>query len=102
MNRIVSKLSSRHIPEVKTSTCENCKVVPGLAYTPSDMARLSERGVSVSTVNDQLFYDGSPAASFDIPIEMRRGVDANDAWNASRSARRRILSGHRNDKKLYD
>lgn len=102
MNRIVSKLSSTPIPTVVTSPCDNCKVVPGLAYTPSDMARMSERGISVSSVNDQLFYDGSPAAKFDVPIELRRGVDVNDAWNASRTARRRILNAHYNDKKIYD
>lgn len=102
MNRIISKLQSFLIPTVKTTQCENCKVIPGLAYTPSDMARMSDRGISISSMNDQNFYDGSPSAKFDVPIELRRGVDVNDAWNASRSSRRKILNAHYNDKKIYD
>ena len=102
MNRIVSKLSSQPIPAIITTPKDNCKVIPGLAYSPSDMARMADRGISISSINDQMFYDGSPAQKFDVPLEMRRGVDVNDAWNASRTARRRILNAHYNDKRIYD
>lgn len=101
MNRIVRKLRN-NVNLVTLKSSDNCKVVPGLSYSPSDMSRLVENGVAVSSMNDNLFYDGDKSPSFDIPLELRRGTDINDAWNAARTARRRILQAHYNDKKMYD
>lgn len=66
------------------------------------MARMVDKGIAVSSINDSIFYDGEVNPSFDVPIEEQRGVDIVDAWNASRTARKRILQAHFNDKKMYD
>lgn len=82
---------------------ENCIVKAGLAYTPSMVMELTEHGISVSGANaDAMFFDGSVSPSFDVPVERQRGVDAVDAWEASRSSRSKLIKAHLNDKRLYD
>lgn len=77
------------------------KVVPGLAFTPAQMAKMAEKGIPISTQSADQFVDGSLNPSFDIPIEDRRGVDVNDVWNASKDAKAKIINAHRKDKELY-
>lgn len=82
---------------------ENCIVKAGLAYTPSMVMELTEQGIAVSGANaDAMFFDGSASPSFDIPIERQRGVDAVDAWEASRSSRAKLITAHLKDKHMYD
>lgn len=77
------------------------KTVPGLSVTPSQIAKMSEKGIPVSTPTAEQFFDGTFNPSFDIPIEDRRGTDINDVWTASKEAKARILDAHRKDKEKY-
>ena len=61
---------------------ENDQVVrEGLAYTPSDMARLTERGMPVnSLMTGKVFYDGEENPSFNVTSDRARHVDICDLW----------------------
>ncbi len=76
-------------------------VVQGLAVTPTQVAAMTERGVSVTAAN------GNLSASEGVPdpvllFEQRRGVDISDAWNASQDAKSHLVKGHKKDKEYYD
>ena len=76
-------------------------VQSGLAYTPSQMMQLAEKGIPVSTNNqsDQNFFDGVPVGqgSFDLPLELQKGTDVADCWQASQSARKAAKKGLKAD-----
>lgn len=78
------------------------KVVPGLSVSPSQMAKMAERGIPISAQSSDAFFDGVSNPSFDIPIEDRRGIDVNAVWNAQQDARKRIINAHKLDKQAYD
>lgn len=53
----------------------------GLSMSPSEMQRMSERGVPVTTQNNEaLFYDGETRPSWDVPLDQQRGVDIATMW----------------------
>lgn len=53
----------------------------GLAYSPSDMARLQSRGMPVNGLNtSNAFFDGEENPSFDVGSERQRFVDVADLW----------------------
>lgn len=67
----------------------------GLALTPAQMADMAERGIPISTSNAQLAYDESDrVASFDLPVEDRRGVDIADVWVSQMDARKRVKDAY--------
>lgn len=76
-----------------------------LAYTPSQMMQLSERGIAVTTGNlpNDNFFDGVPVGqgSFDLPLDQQKGVDIADCWQASMSIRKKAKSGLKNDVKQF-
>lgn len=74
---------------------------PGLAITPADALRLTERGIPVSAVNASEFYDGDPNPSWTVPLERSRGVDPADAWEAQQTSRKRIRKAHLTDVEVY-
>lgn len=65
-------------------------VLNDLSYTPAEMATMSQRGASISldTLSSQASYDTD--MSFNIPFELIRGVDVNDAWEMQRNASKRV------------
>lgn len=68
-------------------------VQPNLAITPSQMAVLVDDGIPVSSsLLSGSFNDGVSNPSWDIPIDLRRGVDVAEVWNAQRSSRNNITS----------
>lgn len=74
----------------------------GLSMSPADVARCASRGIAVtSQINDSLFFDGTDNPSFELPLEMQRGVDVADVWQAQQSARKRVLDAAKRDKELY-
>lgn len=77
------------------------KAKPGLALTPAQIAKMSEQGIPITTQMSDQFFDGTLNPSFDIPLEEQRGVDINDVWNASKTAKARIIDAHKKDKELY-
>lgn len=63
----------------------------GLAYTPSDMARMHAAGMPVNSANlINSFCDGDKNPSFELPIERQRGVDIAEVWEASLTAKKKI------------
>lgn len=64
-----------------------------LALTPSKMAELVDQGipVSASQLNGE-FFDGVSNPSWDVSIDLKRGVDVAEVWQAQKSARSNITS----------
>lgn len=62
--------------------CEDDQVVrEGLAYSPSDMARLTERGMPVNSLaTGKVFIDGEENPSFHVTSDRTRYVDVADLW----------------------
>lgn len=72
-----------------------CDIItrPNLAITPSQMAKLVDDGIPVSSsMLSGAFNDGVQNPSWDLPIDQRRGVDVAQVWNVQRDARRAITS----------
>lgn len=59
----------------------------GLAYSPSKMLELAERGIPISSPNVGTFFDGVDRPEWSVPIERQRGVDPADVWQAQADAR---------------
>lgn len=56
-------------------------VIQDLAYTPSDMYKLAQKGIPVNNLNTQkAYFDGTKDASFHIGAERKRGVDVAELW----------------------
>ena len=65
--------------------CRCCEsdipVRAGLSYSPADMARLTERGMPVNSLNTgSVFIDGEENPSFDVTSDRSRHVDICDLW----------------------
>lgn len=64
------------------------KVREGLAYTPSQIAALTARGLPVNSLNTQsAYFDGSENASSFIPSDQKRHVDVADLWEEQQTIR---------------
>lgn len=60
-------------------------VQPGLALTPSQIHKMSEKGIPVTTQNlDGMFDDGVTRPSWDVPLDQQRGVDVATMWQKGR------------------
>lgn len=73
----------------------------GLAVTPSQMMDMTQRGISISNSNLD-YLEGTPNPSATVPIEQSRGVDVNDVWQASQTAKKRLKAAHIRDVQTYD
>lgn len=72
----------------------------GLAYTPADMYRLTERGMPVNNLNIQkAYYDGSPDATFYMGDERKRGVDVAELWENQQKLRAKARAAALSKKK---
>lgn len=76
-------------------------VVNNLAVTPSDMHKLTERGIPINSTNNEQFIDGTLNCTFDVPIERCRGVEAVDVWLAQCDARKKFRDAHIADVNTY-
>lgn len=66
-------------------------VQSALAYTPADMQRMAEKGVSINSMNmEGSYYYDAPTKSFDVPLQDSRGIDPADIWNAQMEARNKL------------
>lgn len=102
MIHTLKKLRNRPVP----SGCSNITkpfvyTEQNIAITPSDIQSMVERGIPVSTTNLPSFIDGTINPSFDVPIELRRGVDVVDVWDTSQTAKRTLIDAHLKDSALY-
>lgn len=67
---------------------------PDLAITPAVMAEMVDSGIPVSSQSiSGVFDDGVPNPSWDIPIDLKRGVDVAEVWQAQRDARSHVVNG---------
>ena len=94
---------SRQKPVI-TRPCVHIKTVEGLAYTPSQMNALRNKGIPISNmmVNDNLFDDGSSSGSMEYDPSLERGFNEVDAFNLSMDARKRLLKAHVDDKATFE
>lgn len=68
-------------------------VQSGLAMTPSQMQRLSERGIPVSSQNlEGMFYDGDSRPSWDVPLDQQRGIDVATMWQKRKDIAAKLRS----------
>lgn len=83
-------------PIVKVQACnlhKNDEVVQSnLAYTPSDMLNMAQRGIPIQSymLPDDSIDIGSEKPTFDIPLERRRSVDVAQLWQASQTIKRKM------------
>ncbi len=74
----------------------------GLAYTPSELQQMADRGIPVSTQNlEGQFYDGKDNPTWDVPLEQVRGIDIADMWTNRREIQRKIAKAHKSDVAKY-
>lgn len=99
MFRKIRKMALRAAPSCKFSD----KVVTkqGLSYTPAQIMEYQEKGIPVSAPGSESYFDGEANPTFDMPVDMLRGVDIVDCWVAQGDSRQRLISGHLTDVKNY-
>lgn len=69
----------------------------GLALTPSQIMKMSERGIPVTTQNlDGMFYDGDTRPSWDVPLDQQRGVDVATMWQKRKDLAKRLRENYSN------
>lgn len=96
-------ITRRRFCSVKRAEGE--KVVQSdLAVTPRMMDEMMKKGIPISAqnLNSEMFFDGEPNPSFEIPIDSQRGIDIADCWNAQESIRKKAKKGLIRDKKQFD
>lgn len=73
-------------------------VQSGLSLTPSDIERLANKGVAVSTPSADMFqFDSDGSKGFEIRPEYLRDSDRNSMWELSKRSKNSILSARRRD-----
>ena len=81
------------------------EVQSDLAYTPSQMMSMAEKGIAVSAqnVNPDNFFDGVSVeeSTFNLPLDRLRGVDVADCWQAEQNTKKKAKNGLKNDIKVF-
>jgi len=76
-----------------------------LAYTPSQMMQMAERGIAVSnqSISADNFFDGVPVSesTFELPLDQMRGIDVADCWQAEKSIKKKAKKGLKTDIAIY-
>lgn len=77
-------------------------VQSGLSLTPSDIERLANKGVAVSTPSADMFqFDSDGGSGFEIRPEYLRDSDRNSMWELSRRSRNNIMKAYKRDQSKY-
>ena len=84
----------------RTASCKRTSsdipVQGGLAITPAQMQRMAEKGIPVSSQNlDGCFYDGDTRPSWDVPLDMQRGIDVAQMWQERKDIAAKLRSAPR-------
>ena len=88
-------------PMNKYNVGEN-PVQSGLSLTPSDIEKLSNKGVAVSTPSADMFqFDSDSGTGFEIRPEYLRDSDRNSMWELSKRSKNSILKAYRRDQSKY-
>lgn len=63
-------------------------VQSGLAYTPAEMYDLAKQGKPIGSqiLPDDNFDDGEPMCKTEVSLDNQRGIDINQAWEATKDA----------------
>lgn len=77
-------------------------VIPNQAVTPSQMVELARQGIPISTQMTAYADTSSVNPSWEVPLENRRRVDANDLYEAQQDAREKVKKAHKRDRDMYD
>lgn len=102
MNKVLSRLAC---PELPRTCCPKRKdseqqVQSGLSLTPSDIERMANQGIAVSTPAADMFrYDSDD--SWNIPPEYLRDSDRNTMWELSQVSKQRIMNARKRDKERF-
>lgn len=91
----------------KVCTCGRCKdqipVYENQSMTPAQMYEMMLQGKPLSSTfsDPSLFDDGDKAAGFEVPFQLRRGVEVTDVWEFTQDLKQRIFkNGSAHYKKL--
>lgn len=77
-------------------------VQSGLSLTPSDIEKLANKGVAVSTPSADMFqFDSDSSTGFEIRPEYLRDSDRNSMWELSKRSKNNILKAYRRDQSKY-
>lgn len=88
-------------PMNKYNVCET-SVQSGLSLSPSDIERLANKGIAVSTPSADMFtFDSDGSSGFEIRPEYLRDADRNSMWELSKRAKSNILNARRRDNDKY-
>lgn len=84
---------------VNRTSDEDQVVREGLAYSPADMARLTERGMPVNSLSTgKVFVDGEENPSFNVTSDRTRFVDVCDLWEEHQLIRDKARKAHKSSK----
>lgn len=71
-------------------------IVPGLAMTATEVSKMVQQGLPVSSSNqDHFYFDGYLEKDLVIDNEFERGYDLNQAWDQQCTARENLRRGKR-------
>lgn len=88
-------------PFNKYNVGEN-KVQSGLSLTPSDIEKLSRKGIAVSTPSADMFmFDSDGSQGFQLRPEYQRDSDRNSMWELSRRSRNNIMKAYKRDQSKF-
>lgn len=77
-------------------------VQSGLSLSPSDIERLSRKGIAVSTPSADMFqFDSDGSQGFQIRPEYLKDSDRNSMWELSKRSRSNIVKAYKRDQAKY-
>lgn len=91
----------RKAPSLCGVHSKRVSVQGGLAVTPSEVAKLTERGIAVNSANAGGLEVLEGVSDPVLTLEQTRGVDVNDVWEASKQAAANLIRAHKKDKEYY-
>lgn len=78
-------------------------VQSGLSLTPSDIERLSQKGIAVSTPAADMFqFDSDGSQGFQMRPEYLRDADRNSMWELTKRSRANIMNAYKRDQAKYN
>ena len=73
----------------------------GLAYTPAQMAKLTEKGLPVTSAEIAAqFYDGDEGSDFFVTSDREKGKDINDLWEEDKDTHEKFKKAAEESKKF--
>lgn len=100
--RYIRKSTINYFPT--SYVAEETRVQNHLSYTPSDMLKMAEKGLPVSTMmlSDDAVDMGDTSHGFDVPLENQRFHDPAKLWQASQDIKKRFRDAVKAHKTLND